>query len=65
MNKPFPFARILKALFAGTGWIWGTREHNRAKKPSKKLAEYEPPHVVPCAQHDGMVEEGKREIGEC
>jgi hypothetical protein len=38
MNKPFPFARILKALFAGTGWIWGTREHNRAKKLSKKLA---------------------------
>ena len=46
-HKPFPFTRILKAIFAGAGWFWGISEHNRAERLEKKLLEYEPPHKLP------------------
>jgi hypothetical protein len=47
-RKTFPLPRILNALCAGAGWIWGASEHNRAEKLHKKLSAYEPPHDLPC-----------------
>jgi hypothetical protein len=43
-----PFKKAITAIFVAMGWTWGACEHNRAKRLERKLAEYEPPHTLPC-----------------
>jgi hypothetical protein len=63
-HKPFPLKPLGKALFFISGWIAAACLYRDNEKLQKELTKHQPPHVVPCVDYEGKMQEAQRQVGE-